>query len=283
MTKYCSYAVVGFVLLVALSWFLVANFTYKVDAGKVGLLINYTQKEKNGSPHVTVIPQSSFIWYNSWNSQAVFEYPLALQTLTLVANAQEGQQQGDDSVTFVTQNGIPLKIDVTVQWRVTNPAQLYFLMPGVPLDGDFNHDVSTKLVRQSVIHALNQSGSAYQWQEVSSHEDLIEKNMAMELYPLLDKYGITVEQIALGQPHYSRQQQAAIDNVARAQQETQQAQFLKQKAEYEAQANQITAQSQAQQIRVINEQLEKSPDYLKYLQVKEWDGHLPATLVNGNN
>jgi regulator of protease activity HflC (stomatin/prohibitin superfamily) len=219
----------------------------------------------------------------SWGGQAVFEYPIALQTLAMVANAKEGNQDGDDSVKFVTQNGIPLNIDVATQWRVVDPAKLYFLMPGIPLDGDFNHDVSTKLVRQSVIHALNQTGGGYAWQNVAGNENAIEQAMQQQLAPLMAKYGIEIEQIALGQPHYNKQQQASIDALAAAQQQAQQAQFLQQKAEYEAAAAKIQAQSQAQQIAIINEQLAKSPDYLKYLLIKmyqeKWDGKLPGVLA----
>src|SRR5579859_8004901 len=269
MIKILSYFFIIVVLFALLIVFVMSNFTYRVDAGKVGLLIDYTQKQANGSPSVTVIPQSSFVWYNSWGGQAVFEYPIALQTLAMVANANEGQQNGDDSVSFVTQNGIPLKIDVTTQWRVTDPAKLYFLMPGVPLDGDFNHDVSTKLVRQSVIHALNQEGSQFAWQEVSGHEDAIERTMQTELAPTMANYGVTIEQIA-------------IDALAQAQQQAQQAQFLKQKAQYEADAAKIQAESQAQQIAIINEQLAKSPSYLQYLLIQmyrdKWDGHLPGVV-----
>lgn len=282
INKGCVATIITVVALCILIVIVANNFTYRVDAGKVGLLIDYTQKQANGQPSTTVIPQSSFIWYNSWGGQAVFEYPIALQTLAMVANANEGQQAGDDSVSFVTQNGIPLRIDVTTQWRVTDPARLYFLMPGVPLDGDFNHDVSTKLVRQSIIHALNQTGGGYAWQDVSAHENDIEQSMLGQLAPIMKQYGVTIEQIALGQPHYSSQQQDAINNLAQAQQQAQQAQFLKQKAQYEADAAKIQAMSQAQQIQIINGQLAQSPSYLQYLLIQmykdKWNGQLPGVL-----
>jgi regulator of protease activity HflC (stomatin/prohibitin superfamily) len=275
------------VLIAIIVSFISSNFTYRVDAGKVGLLIDYTHKQANGSPSVTVEPQSTFFWYNSWAGQTVTEYPIALQSLAMVAAANEGNQAGDDSVTFVTQNGIPLKVDVTTQWRVIDPAKLYFLMPGVPLDGSFNNDVSTKLIRQSVIHALNQSGAQYAWQDATSNENAIEAAMMTQLTPIMAKYGIAIEQIALGQPHYSAQQQAAINDLATAQQQTMQAQFLKQKAQYEADAAKIQAQSQAQQIEIINAQLSKSPDYLQYLLIKmyedKWDGHLPGVVSTNSN
>lgn len=289
----CARLLIGtgvFVVLgILATWFVTANFTYRVDAGKVGLLINYQQKALDGSPRVDIIPQTTVVWYNSWGGQVVFEYPIALQTLSMVANANEGQQQGDDSVKFVTQNGIPLSIDVTAQWRVTDPAKLYFLMPGVPLDGSFNHDVSTKLIRQNVIHSLNQVGSKYGWQDVSNNEDAIEQAMLSEMEAIMTRYGVTVEQIALGQVHYTQEQQNAINALAKAQQDAQSAQFEKQKQQYLADAAKIQAQSQAQQIAIINEQLAKSPDYLQYLLIQmykeKWDGHLPGTLVvdkNGN-
>jgi regulator of protease activity HflC (stomatin/prohibitin superfamily) len=280
----CGSLAITFLFVVII---VMTQFTYRVDAGKVGLLINYTAtKQADGRPKFTVLPQSSFNWYNSWGGEAVFEYPVSLQTLSMVAAANEGQQTGDDSVAFSTLNGIQLKMDVTVQWRVTNPAQLYFLMPGIPLDGDFNHDVSTKLVRQSVIHALNQSGSTYTWSDVASHENDIEKSMGAQLYQIMDTYGIQIEQISLGQPHYSDDQSRTISALARAQQESQQAQFLKQKAEYEAAAAAIQAQSQAQQIGIIEGQLAKSPDYLQYLLIQmykeKWDGHLPQTMAGSD-
>jgi len=288
MTKFLISVGAALVLFILLIVFIMSSFTYRVNAGQVGLLINYTQRSANGQPNVTILPQSTFNWYNSWNGQAVFEYPVALQTLAMVANPAEGQQGGDDSVTFVTLNGIPLKVDITTQWRVTDPAKLYFLMPGVPLDGSFNNDVSTKLIRQSVIHALNQVGGAYQWQDVSSHGNSIETAMMGQLTPIMNKYGVTIEQISLGQPHYSKAQQTSIDAIQQAQQDATQAQFLKLKAQYTADAAKIQAQSQAQQIQIINAELSKSPQYLQYLLIQmyqqKWDGHLPSTLsTNGSN
>lgn len=277
----CVKGIIGAILAVILIggsiWF-VTTFTYRIDAGDVGLLISYGNKHSNGNPDITVIPQASFGWYNPTAQQAIFEYPVALQTLAMVANSNEGQQTGDDSITFPTQDGIPLKMDVTAQWRVTDPAKLYIMMPGVPLDGNFNHDVSTKLVRQSVIHALNANGSKYAWQDIANNENAIESGMQTQLAPIMANYGIAIEQVSLGQPHYSTQQQEAINAVTKAQQDAQAAQFEKQKQQYLADAAQIQAQSQANQIKIINQQLAQSPSYLQYLQIQKWDGHLPSTL-----
>jgi hypothetical protein len=55
-------ALVALAIIVAI---IATSFTHRVDAGKVGLLIDYTHKAHNGSPSVTVVPQSTFVWYNS--------------------------------------------------------------------------------------------------------------------------------------------------------------------------------------------------------------------------
>lgn len=96
------------------------------------------------------------------------------------------------------------------------------------------------------------------------------------------RYGVTIEQVSLGQPHYSTQQQSSIDAVTKAQQDSLTAQFAKQKAQFLADAAKIQAMSQAQQIEIINQQLSKSPDYLQYQLIEmyrdKWDGKLPGML-----
>lgn len=272
-----------FIFIVAVI-FITVNFTYRIDPGQVGLLVDYMHKGGDGKPDVTVEPQGSFVWYNSWGGQSMFEYPISLQTLSMVANPAEGNQSGDDSVVFLTQQGIPLRVDVTTQWRVIDPAKLYFLMPGVKLSGDFNNDVSTKLIRQSVIHSLTNNGSKYQWQDIAGSENAISSAMQKELAPIMARYGIEIEQVSLGQLHYSKEQQAAIDALTTAQQQALQAQFEKQKQGYLADAARIAAESQAAQIAIINKELAQSPQYLQYLQIQKWDGKLPGVLsTNGGN
>ena len=52
-------------------------------------------------------------------------------------------------------------------------------------------------------------------------------------------------------------------------------------AEAQARANVAKANGEAQAIKIINEQLKQSPDYLKWQAINKWNGQMPYVLGSG--
>jgi regulator of protease activity HflC (stomatin/prohibitin superfamily) len=273
------------VVLILIVWgVLSAAFLKRVDPGNVGIIVHYSA---NGKPTFTTVPTGTYTWINPFAGTAFVEYPTAQQSLVMVANGTEGEITGDDSVVCQDHNGVPVNIDVTLQWQVdsANAATLYLLRPNDPLTGSFNSDIESTLVRPVVRNAVTEACASYFWDSIGSQKPAIIADADKIIIPLLGSEGILVHtgNLTLGEVHYSGAQQQAINAKALAQQQAEQAQYLQQEAQYKAQAAVATAQGEAQSIAIINKQLQSSPEYLRYLIIKEWDGKLPSTMANGSN
>ncbi|MBD5081183.1 MAG: prohibitin family protein [Ruminococcaceae bacterium] len=54
-------------------------------------------------------------------------------------------------------------------------------------------------------------------------------------------------------------------------------------AEAEAQSKRIAAEAEADAIKAIQEQLQRSPNYIDYFQIEKWNGQLPQVVSDGVN
>jgi regulator of protease activity HflC (stomatin/prohibitin superfamily) len=226
----------------------------------------------------------------------VQEYPIAQQTLTMVRASGEGQVAGDDSVACQDKNGIPINVDSSTLWRVDpdHAAQLYLLKPGVPLIGSPESDISSVVVRREVRNAVTNACSSYSYDEIYGARR-IEFGLSVTrlLGPELTASYILMDKFLLGEIYLSTDQQEAINRKAVAQQAAIEASFLAEKAKNEADAAVakaegdkkvaiLQAEAQAEAIKIIQEQLNASPQYIEYLYAQNWNGQLPTTLVLPN-
>jgi regulator of protease activity HflC (stomatin/prohibitin superfamily) len=104
-----------------------------------------------------------------------------------------------------------------------------------------------------------------------------------------------VDSFLAGEVYLQPELAKAIADKVNAQQQAQQAAFLKQKAENEASANIAAAegqkqvrilqgQAEAQYITLVNTQLASAPQYVQYIFSSKWNGTLPSTLItNGQS
>ena len=54
-------------------------------------------------------------------------------------------------------------------------------------------------------------------------------------------------------------------------------------AEAEAKSKRIAAEAEADAIKAIQEQLQRSPNYIDYFQIEKWNGQLPQVVSDGVN
>ncbi len=262
------------------------NTVHHTDPGNVGIVINYGTLS-HGKPSVSVVPTNQYVNINPFAGQTFTEYPTAQQSLVMVKSSSEGEISGDDSVVCQDKNGISVNLDVTVLWQVdpTQAETLYLLRPNDPLTGSFNSDIESTVVRPVVRNAITEACSGFQWDSMGAHKPDLIASAEQIIVPNLAHDGILISpsNIFVGEVHYSASQQQTIDTLTQAQVAAEQAQYLQQKATYEANATIAQAKGEAQSISIINDQLSRSPQYIQYLIVKEWDGKLPAYLsTNGS-
>lgn len=264
-----------------------SSFYRRLDPGEAGIVINYALASREGKPVVTVLQTGQYVYIGPFSGKDLVEYPVAQQQLVLSSNTQEGEIPGDSTVPCLMSGGGTISFGLSVYWNVARPDILYFKKPGMALTSSFNNDVNTTLVLNIVKGDLLDLCTHYTWEQIlqssssgQNESDQIKAKLLTNLQTDLGQDGIAVSQIAFNE----RNPDSTIQAVLNAQNDAQRSAYLKQQAEYQAEAQVAQAQGQAQAIAIINKQLAQSSAYLQYEQIQKWDGHLPSTLVtNGSN
>lgn len=288
----------GVILVVAcLVLFLAATAIQRVDPGYTAIVVDYSVgRQANQQQLYSQVPTGTFFLINPL-TQRVAKYPLAQQTLTMVRRSQEGRVVGDDSVECNDIAGVRVNIDSSTLWRVMpdKAGNLYFLRPDVPLTDESGNDVADLVVRREVRSAITYICGTMSYEAIYGADRLKFANQVKELLAgNLQNQFIEVDSFLAGEVYLQPELASAIADKVNAQQQAQQAAFLKQKAENEASANVATAEgakkvrilqgeAEAQYIQLVNQQLADAPQYIQYIFSSKWNGTLPSTLITGGN
>ena len=283
------WSVVGVLAFLLIGWlFLKIAVIRTVDTGNVGMVIDYTTS--SSKPQVQVYLPGHIIWLNPFGARQFFEYPIANQTLVLASKDNEGEIPGNSTIACQMSGGGQINFGMTVTWQVdpNHPYTLYSKKPGVPLSSSFNADVATTLVYGVVSADTQDICSHYTWEDVlgdgtgASQVEQVRADLLHAFQADLGQDGILVDQVSIKERIPSAQIQAVLNAKLQAQQSS----FMKTDAQNKADAQQITAkgnataeiiqaQADATAITLVDKALANSPSYLQYLEIKEWDGHLP--------
>jgi regulator of protease activity HflC (stomatin/prohibitin superfamily) len=258
-----------------------------IDPGYVGIVFDKADRR------VTNTLDPGWVFINPF-SQSVTHYPVSIQTLVMVREAQEGAVSGDDSVKVGSREGQSMQADVSVQYSVEKDqaARLYEAWAGAPIER-----IEENLVRQVTRSALNDVASQYGWEQIYGEKRLeYTERVSTEMQRRLGDKFVKFESLNLRGWHLPENLQRALEQKIAAQQAAEQQAFALRQAEIKAQQDQVQAQGEANAIRAraegeaaatkiraeaqaeANRQLSESltPDLLRYEQLQRWDGKLPV-------
>ncbi len=94
----------------------------------------------------------------------------------------------------------------------------------------------------------------------------------------INQYGIVVEIFNIVNFDFSEEFNAAVEAKQTAQQNALKAEQDLARIEVEAQQKITQAQAEAESIKLIQEALAESPDYVEYVKWSKWDGELPTVM-----
>lgn len=258
-----------------------------IDPGYVGIVFDKADRR------VTNTLDPGWVFINPF-SQSVTRYPVSIQTLVMVREAQEGQVGGDDSVKVGSREGQSMQADVSVQYSVEKDQadDLYEAWAGAPIER-----IEENLVRQVTRSVLNDVASQYGWEQIYGEKRLdYTERVSAEMQRRLGEKYVKFESLNLRGWHLPENLQRALEQKIAAQQAAEQQSFALRQAEIKAQQDQVQAQGEANAIRAraegeaaatkiraeaqaeANRQLSQSltPDLLRYEQLQRWDGKLPV-------
>lgn len=177
--------------------------------------------------------------------ESVVVYPISRQTYTMSIAPNEGQLQGDDSITARTADGQEVLIDSSVIYAV-DPTQV------VQVHIDWQDRYTKDLVRPLARGAIRDAVSQFGVQEVySSKRGELREMIAKEMTTKMEINGIVLVDFILRNITFSPEFAASVEQKQIAEQLAQQARFVVEQRKQEAEQARQVAQGQADAV-VIN-------------------------------
>ncbi|HYF66472.1 MAG TPA: prohibitin family protein [Herpetosiphonaceae bacterium] len=277
---------IGALVLLMMSW-------RTIPPGYVGIEFNKaTNKVTTGAiePGWTLI--------NPFTS-AIQEYPITIQTYTMVQSGDEGSSGSDDSIKIQSKEAQQLNLDVSVQFRVdkSRAADLYSAWGGQDISV-----IQQDVVRQQTRSALANLAGTYGWEEISGEKraELADK-VAEQLKVAFDSRFLILEGFVIREVHLPENLKAALDNKITAQQAAERQRYELEQAQIKAEQDKVEAQGQANAQRETaqgdadstlirakaqadaNKLLSESVNdaLIRYQMMLRWDGKLPVFTGGG--
>ena len=221
-------------------------------------------------------------------SQDIQEYPITIQTYSMVQKTSEGQTEGDDSIKVQSGEGQQLNLDVVIQYQVKrDEANLLYQDWG----GAAIETVEDRVVRQYTRSQVPVIVAQHGWEEIAaSKRGQIAQEISQELSQEFQKRHLELVSFGIREVHLPKALQTALDSKIQAQQAAEQQTYALKQAQIKAQQVKVEAEGEASAIKVrakaqaeANQQLARSvtPDLIRYQQSQKWDGKLPVFTGNG--
>lgn len=259
-----------------------------IEPGYVGIVFDKVSRQVSAN---SLDPGWQFI--NPF-TQSIQQYPVTIQTYSMVQAQSEGSQADDDSIKVQSSEGQQVNLDTVIQYQVIKEeaAELFQDWGGAPIG-----DVEDSVVRQYTRSQVPLVASLYGWEDISATErEKISNEIARRLQGEFARRHLNLVSFGIREVHLPQQLQAALDQKIQAQQEAERQEYQLQQATVKAKQDQVAAEGQANAVRAAaegqadatriqaeaqseaNRLLAESltPDVIRYQQMQRWDGKLPV-------
>jgi regulator of protease activity HflC (stomatin/prohibitin superfamily) len=178
------------------------------------------------------------------------------QAYTMSGVKDEGAVKGDDAITTLSSDGLSLKLDVTVWFRLSeNDAPNLLRTLGI--------DYVEKIVRPASRTALRDVSVKYTATDIySSKRDDFANDITKNLEKSFEGRGIILEKVLLRNVELPEKIKEAIDEKIAAEQRAQQMVYVLQKEKQEAERKQVEARGVSEAQKIISSTI--SPQYLQW-------------------
>lgn len=233
-------------------------------------------------------------------TQSIQEYPVTIQTYSMLYKSNEGQVSGDDSIKIQSSEGQQINLDVVIQYQVIKDegGALYEDWGGAPIT-----TVEDRVVRQYTRSQVPVIAAHYGWEEITaSRRGEIADQVAEALRTEFSRRHLELVSFGIREVHLPDSLQQALDAKIQAQQQAEQQRYQLEQAKVRAEQDKVEAQGRAaavqaqalgdaEAIRIRAEAQAKAnlalaasltPELIRYQQLQRWDGRLPL-FQGGSN
>ncbi len=227
-------------------------------------------------------------------TQSIQEYPVTIQTYSMVQKGVEGQVSGDDSIKVQSSEGQEINLDVVIQYQVKREeaGALYEDWGGAGVEV-----VEDRVVRQYTRSQVPAIAALYGWEGITASKrgELVDR-ISVELTEEFARRHLQMVSFGIREVHLPEPLRIALDTKIQAQQQAEQQKYQLDQARIKAEQDQVEAEGRANALKAqadgegqailiraeaqaeANRQLAISltPELIRYQQMQRWDGRLPV-------
>lgn len=277
-------AVIG-VLLVIAALFVFSHSFIVVQAGERAVIFN----QLTGVMHYQLAEGMHFNIPILWEPE---KYDVKTHTYTMsgggteahgehvnprMTNARrsgESEQVGDDSLSALTADGLPVTLDMSVRFHI-DPDKVW------RLHQDLGREYVDKVVRPQSRSIARMEFAEFPVIDVYGKRQIIVDRIQKELRPRLASNYIVLDEVLLRDIRFPKEFQDSIEQKQVAQQEAQRMVFEVDRARSEKQQRIIEAQGEASAIRKKAEALAQNPQLIQYEYVRRLPKDTKIIVVDG--
>lgn len=248
-----------------------------IEPGYVGIKVDKVGTNRTVDNVETVVGR---VLYNPINTD-IIEFPYTTQRF---------EWWGEESLKFSSREGVRIGVDVAVSLGVDREkAASIYVKYRKTLDQLIDNEI-----RDRVNGCMNRAAASMSVDEIVGErrnvwldntlacitERVVAEGFILNDFQITSEFDVPPSIKAKIEEQIQAQQAAiAAENKVREVEAVARQHIAE--ADGRRQAAILEAQGQAEAIRVINEELSRSPDYLQYYTIQQWDGVMP--LYNGNS
>jgi len=202
------------------------------------------------------------------------------QAYTMSSVQDEGQQKNDDAISTLSMDGLSLRLDLTIWYRLneSDAPQVYRTI---------GLDYVEKIVRPAIRTALRDVSVAYSATDIYSvkREDFV-RDVTKNLEGAFNGRGIILERVLLRNVELPEKVRAAIDEKIAAEQRAQQMVYVLQKEKQEAERKRVEAQGISDYNRIVSQSITDQVLQLKGIEATlelAKSNNSKMVIMNGKN
>lgn len=165
---------------------------------------------------------------------------------------------------------------VEVNYKVANDASAS-LYRSVGLDYEFT------IIQPAIQESVKAVTAQFTAEELITQRAAVGDGIKDTLQAKILPYGIQVQIFNIVNFEFSEEFNKAVEAKQTAQQNALKAQQDLERIEIEAKQQVTQAQAEADSIRLIQETLKTSPEYIEYIKWSNWNGELPKVMTGGSS
>ncbi len=194
------------------------------------------------------------------------------QSYTMSSVANEGQIQGNDTISVLTADGLKVDLDVTVWYRI-DPVKAPLIYKTIGLQ------YNDKIVRPAIRTAIRNAAVKYNATDIySTKRQVLTEDVYSDVNQLLKPNGIICEKVMIRNITLPKEVQDAINAKIAAQQDAEKMVYVLQKEEKEAERKTIEASGIAAYQRIISKNLTK--EYLQWKYIESLNSLIQSGKTN---